>query len=146
MLPVLKMFSVLISILRDLPVYLKATPRLPLQPDLLPERAAGGAPELLLWVQTQEGLQTWRQARTLWLLSRRESLSLLQVRSLLVLLHILKSCMSILWLQRKLSEICWITLCEVTWVSWVWRILIWSIWSSKEVSSPDLYSTLLLLV
>lgn len=36
---------------RDLPLHLEATPRLPLQPDLLPERAAGGAAELLLRVQ-----------------------------------------------------------------------------------------------
>lgn len=56
--------------LRDIPVHFKATSRFPLQLDLLPERAAGGAAELLLRVQTQEGLQTRWPARTLWLLQR----------------------------------------------------------------------------
>lgn len=81
----LKMFLPLVYILnlslRDFPVHFKATPRFPLQPDLLPEWAAGGATELLLRVQTQEGLQTRWQARTLWFHQRRGGLSLLQVRS-----------------------------------------------------------------
>lgn len=82
---ILKMFLPLIHILdlhlRDFPVHFKATPRFPLQLDLLPERAAGGAAELLLRVQTQERFETRRQARTLRLLRCRGGLSLLQVGS-----------------------------------------------------------------
>lgn len=66
--------------LRYFPVHFKTTQRFPLQLDLLPEWASGGAAELLLRVQTQEGLQTRWQARTLWLLKCRGGLSLLQVR------------------------------------------------------------------
>lgn len=65
--------------LRDFPLHFTATQRFPLQLDLLPERAPSGTAELLLRVQTQEGLQTGRQERTLWLLQRGGGLSLLQV-------------------------------------------------------------------
>jgi len=85
MILILKMFLPLVHILRlplrDFPVYFQATPRFPLQLDFLPERAAGGAAELLLRVQTQEGPPARGPARPLWVLQRRESLSLLQVRS-----------------------------------------------------------------
>lgn len=80
-----KTFLPLIHILalpfRHVPVHFKATPRFPLQLDLVPERAAGGAAELLLRVQTQEGFETRRQTRTLRLLQHRGGLSLLQVGS-----------------------------------------------------------------
>lgn len=67
---------------RNFPVYFTSTQRLPVQLDLLPEWAAGGAAELLLRVQTQERLTTRRQTRALWLHRRRGGLSMLQVRSL----------------------------------------------------------------
>ena len=66
--------------LRDISVSFKATQRLSLQLDLLPERAAGGAPEFLLRVQTQKRLPTRWQARTLWLYLCGGGISLLQVR------------------------------------------------------------------
>lgn len=65
---------------RDVPVCVAAPPWLPLQPDVLSQRAAGGAPQLLLWVQTQEGFPARRPPRTFWILQHGGSLALLQVR------------------------------------------------------------------
>lgn len=71
--------------LRDVPVPFQEAPGLPLQPDLLPERPAGGEAELLLRVQAQEGFQARGPPQTLWLLQRRGGVSLLQVRPKIVI-------------------------------------------------------------
>lgn len=47
---VLPLIHVINLSFRDFPVHFEATPRFPLQSDVLRERAAGGAAELLLWV------------------------------------------------------------------------------------------------
>lgn len=67
--------------IRNVPVNFQEAPRLPLQPDLLPQRPAGGEAELLLRVQAQEGFQARGPPQALWLPQRRGRLSLLQVRA-----------------------------------------------------------------
>lgn len=64
---------------RHLPVYLQATPWLPLQPHLLLEWDPGEQAELLLWVQTPQELEARRQARLLRVCECGEGISLLQV-------------------------------------------------------------------
>lgn len=64
---------------RHLPVYLQATPWLPLQPHLFLEWDPGEQAELLLWVQAPQGLKAGRQARLLRVCECGEGISLLQV-------------------------------------------------------------------